>query len=554
MKKTLFLLALLLFADLSFAQVINRTHKDSILTHKAIYDKQGKIVPWYKPEVSGAGYSQVIKLASEWLRDQCPKDPKSGLPLYLVTCCFQGPHMRADKKTVGEEWYHNPACTYAGCVQSFAVDYYNFTGDASYIELVRGMLDYQLEHGTTEEGWVWSKVPYASSDPFATKYEGGRRWDSMAWRGDGYQGIEPDKVGELGYGYLRFYEITGEEKYLEAAINCADALAKNVRNVLPAPGNFNKLVTEKSPWPFRVNARSGMVLSEYCSHVITPIMLFDEALRIKDRIKLDPQKIEKYKRARQLAWDWMFSTAGPMYTYIWNGYFEDIENDPDRTNRTQITPGEVAKYLIRNPHLDKDIDKDVPAMIHWIRTAFKTDGMDAIREQTWCYEPMGSHTARYGAVCAMWYERTGDEWFKEEAYRHLNFATYMTLPDGIVAVGPTWPGSWFSDGYSDYVRHYIDALAAVPEWAPAGENHLLRSTSVVKSISYAPSKVEFSTYDSEGNCVLRMKSKPKSLSVNGKALKESKELASEGWIWQPLKQGGVVRMNYKGGNKVEIGL
>ena len=41
--------------------------------------------------------------------------------------------------------------------------------------------------------------------------------------------IEPHVVGEDGYGYLRFYEMTGNTKYLRAAIHCADALVKNYK-------------------------------------------------------------------------------------------------------------------------------------------------------------------------------------------------------------------------------------------------------------------------------------------------------------------------------------
>src|SRR4030042_2919395 len=91
-------------------------------------------------------------------------------------------------------------------------------------------------------------------------------------RGDGLHGIEPDKVGELGIAYLKFYEATGDKKYLGAAINCADALAKHVRK---------EANTIKSPWPFRVNAKTGVVISEYCAIVIEPIRLLDERLRIQ---------------------------------------------------------------------------------------------------------------------------------------------------------------------------------------------------------------------------------------------------------------------------------
>ena len=96
--------------------------------------------------------------------------------------------------------------------------------------------------------------------------------------GDGLRGIEPDKVGELGLAYLYFYEVTSETVYLNAALQCADALAKNVRDVGGYPDYFTPSEVRKSSWPFRVNARTGLVIDEYCSNVIEPIRLFDELL------------------------------------------------------------------------------------------------------------------------------------------------------------------------------------------------------------------------------------------------------------------------------------
>jgi hypothetical protein len=281
---------------------------------------------------------------------------------------------------VPEDWMHNPACVFAGSVHSLALGYRVYSGDGSYIDLVRSMLDYQLENGTTPSGWEWEKVPYASADPFQRTYNGATRWERDGMRGDGLHGIEPDKVGELGYGYLLFYEITGEVKYLEAAIHCADALGGHVRDVLDNPSPFAETRTNISPWPFRVNARTGVIIDEYCSNVIEPVKLFDELIRIADRIGLESEKIQKYQRARDLAWKWLYSRNGPIITGVWNGYFEDIPNDPGQANRVQITPLETAKYLIRHPQLDPDMDKNVPALIHWVNSAFRTEGMDARRK------------------------------------------------------------------------------------------------------------------------------------------------------------------------------
>jgi hypothetical protein len=152
----------------------------------------------------------------------------------------------------------------------------------------------------------------------------------------------------------------------------------------------------------------------------------------------------------------------------------------------------------------------------------------------------------------MWYERTGEEWYREQAYRFFNLATYMTDENGVVRVGPQWPGSWFSDGYSDYIRHFLDGLGAVPEWAPVGEDHLLKSTSVIQTIQYNDDGIHYTTFDDHSTEVLRITEKPKKVSVDKKVLPESVNIEKNSWLWNPLEKGGILTINHSTGNDISI--
>jgi hypothetical protein len=529
--------------------------RDSICTYKAVYDKDGMLLPWYKPEIPGAGYDKVINLASDFIKNGCPVEPTTNLKLYMVHTYFLTPREvgRAafDKGLSGSDDGLTPACTFANFVKSFVLLYFPYSGDSSYIGIVRQCLDRLIDHGTTPAGWVWAKCPYASANPRSTEYFGATHW-GVGGRNDGPFVIEPDKVGETGIEYLHFYEVTGEKKYLDAAIDCADALSKNVRK--PDRKDYAKEPLH-SPWPFRVSAENGQVHEEYSSNVIEAIKLFDELTRVKDRIGLDNERITLYIKTRETAWRWLFSTEGPMRTFVWNGYFEDIPSDRFNKNRVQYTPLETARYLIKNPELDPDFEIHVPALIYWVLTAFKDPEMDAMREQFWCYASMGSHTARFASICALWYERTKNEWFKDQAYRYFNWATYECDNNGYVIVGPDFVKQyWFSDGYGDYVRHFIEGLGAIPEWAPAGENHLLRSSSVVRHISYSQKGITYNTLDNQSEAVFRLTSKPKKITASGQIIDETKKLSGNSWTWQPLNKGGVLRLNYTSGNKINIDL
>ena len=531
---------------------------EKIIGHKANYDDAGRLLAWYKPEVAGAAYDHVMKLASAFVKDGTPNDPKTGLPIYFVSCSFNGPQFSSEKDfragKTWDDWMNNPACFFAGAVQSLVVDFHAYTGERAYIDLVRAMLDHQLTNGTTPEGWPWAQVPYASADPGNPVYQGATRWENAGMRGDGLHGIEPDKVGELGVGYLKFYQATEEKRYLAAALHCADALAKHVKDVRVKGDDFSDARAHVSPWPYRVNARTGVVIDEYTANVIEPIRLLDELLRDRKRLDLSSDRVRAYERASGLAWTWLLSKGGPLVTGVWNGYFEDVPSDPKLGNRVQNIPIETVRHLLKHPPAGLDVNRHALAQLAYVKAAFGEPGEPSINEQTWCYVPMGSHTARYASVHAMMYERTGDERHKQEAEEHFNWATYCTATNGVVSVGPRWEGTWWSDGYGDYIKHFMEGLAAVPEWAPAKENHLLRSSSVVQQIRYEPTLISYRVFHDEGAERFRLTTRPKQVKLGGREVSEKTSDGGEGWSWKPLASGGVLEVQRDGQREVAIGL
>ena len=54
------------------------------------------------------------------------------------------------------------------------------------------------------------------------------------------------------------------------------------------------------------------------------------------------------------------------------------------------------------------------------------------------------------------------------------------------------------------MRHYLRAMAAEPELAPSGQNHLLFTSSVLKSISYSPDRIAFTVFDRRSRELLRI--------------------------------------------------
>jgi hypothetical protein len=467
-----------------------------INSHEIALDGQSRLEPW-------TSYDRVVRLAMDFIK-RCPPDAANGLPWYLQYSCFWTDPLRPT------DWPDNPAGKFSWAVTTL-LKYYPYSGDSSHIGIVRNMLDRLWEYRTPSH-WDWPDVPYASAHPGTGVYFGARA--------DGEYATEPDKIAQAGRAYIDFYEITSDRKYLEIGLRCAEVLAQKMR-----AGDETH-----SPWPFRVDVRDGRVIEEYTSHWIPAVRLFDELTQIG---------YADYKSLAARVWAWI--EKYPCTNNRWKGHFEDIRLDPANENRDQLSPLETARYMLRQRARFPEWKEAVKALIEWVRTTLGGQPFFAavpIHEQKYCYFPMGSHTARFASVAAEYAELTGDPTYRELARRCFNWASYMANEDGTVTVGIDRPDyynqCWFTDGYFDYVPHFIDGMAAMPELASAASDHMLRSTSVVQDISYAPYEISYRTYDGEGKQTLRLTFEPRRILADGAPLAiDDPEHGAPSWNFDP---------------------
>src|SRR5712671_2192374 len=274
-----FLLCSTLVAEQQPLQVTTTVNESSIAGRPVALDSHGHLLPWPMPDSTGYSYSSYF--LSQWtiVWDQYNRQR---LPYFF--CCFD-----FDRTTfeLAPDWHWVNSTAYLrAMMQGFVERLYPYTGDPHTLEFLQNFVDYELENGLTPEGYAWSQVPYPSANPGSRKYTG--------WSNHGEDFVEPHVVGEDGYAYLRLYEMTGNSKYLRAAIRCAAALVKN----------FKTGDEKNSPWPFRCLARNGALspgkgMSPYSANVVEPIMLFDELIRIGQG------DIASYKIVREGAWAWL---------------------------------------------------------------------------------------------------------------------------------------------------------------------------------------------------------------------------------------------------------
>jgi hypothetical protein len=514
--------------------------------HKVALDAQGKLLAWYQPE-KNLGYDHVIRVGWDFIEHKVPLDSQhgTGLKIYLINSVYDAATLQ------GVYWQHNPAMVFATFVDSL-MGWYPYSGDEEAVQAVREMLDHQLKAGTTPSDWDWPGVPFATgcgNDP-----EYGRCIENMPR--EFYGGIETDKVGELGTGYVLFYKQTGDKKYLDAALRCAQALARHVR-----AGD-----ADHTPWPFRVDARTGVTLAleEYGGDVAGPLRLFDELIRI------NAGDVAAFRTARGMALKWMLDYPLNHDNGAWNkwsGFFEDIPRHVDDVN--QLTPMMAAYYILSREdpaEADPQWVAHVGRLLDWVKIKLGRGpffGAQAIDEQTTpdasfgcCSRAgQGDHTARWAAINALFFEKTRDGQAREDAYRSLNYATYFAGSDGRIACcGIDYKNYyWFSDGYADYMRHFQWAMGAVPEFAPAGIDHILRSSSVVQKVKYAPHSVKYRTFDADATEVLRLRFKPAHVTAGGAALKLRGDTREAGYTLEPAGGDWIVRVRHVNSGDIEFG-
>src|SRR3989441_7662915 len=125
----------------------------------------------------------------------------------------------------------------------------------------------------------------------------------------------------------------------------------------------------------------------------------------------------------------------------------------------------------------------------------------------------------------------------------------MANEDGLITEAMAEENFWYSDGYADYIRHFLAGMGSVPEWAPPGDDHLLRSTSVVRSVAYLPDEIRYQTFDNAATEVLRLAFTPPYVTADGKELPRRDNLEAQGWTLDRL---GVVRIRHEASRVVRV--
>jgi hypothetical protein len=229
-----------------------------------------------------------------------------------------------------------------------------------------------------------------------------------------------------------------------------------------------------------------------------------------------------------------------------------------------------ARFIMEHRQYFPNWQTDVKNIIDWVHKMFNNDswkkyGVTVTNEQSVYLVPGESHTARQGADELLYVSLTGDTTLYSNAVRELTWSTYTVDFDG-KNIFPNYE-LWLTDGYGDYIRHYLRAMATFPELAPADEDHILFTSSVIQEADYGNKiqpyptpgldrentrkvKISYRCFDEKGIEMIKLQNKPSQILLDKKLLIEN--TSGEGFEWRPLAKGGELTVRRSKGKNVVI--
>ncbi|MEO5999574.1 MAG: hypothetical protein ABIN89_22455 [Chitinophagaceae bacterium] len=544
-----------LFAGVFFIQTLH-AQTEKLIYHNIQTDKGGKIIPWYSEE-KGKAYSHAVQ--SVWHFWDTMRIDLNGLPYYMNHQVWK-PGVNDPRGIGGDQ--------FAMAMSSWRL-LYAYTGDERLKDNMKLLADQTITNGLSSANSQWPNLPF----PYNTLLYSGK-YDGDMVLGKGF--LQPDKAGSFGLELVMLYKLIGTNGYQNVVGNQYLSVAEEIANTLAQKTIYGD--EKHSPLPFKVNAFTGknspllnntqrnstnpkdIRLGDYTSNWTGTMELFLELIKLKRGDSI------LYKKAFDKFIGWM--KKYPLQNNRWGPFFEDISGWSD----TQINAISFAQFMMNHTSLFPDWKKEVPGIFNWVYTKlgnkkWNNYGVIVINEQTAYQTPGNSHTSREASAELQYVALSGDTALKENAVRQLNWATYMVDVDG----KNRYPQdeNWLTDGYGDYVRHYLRAMAALPELAITDEDHILSSTSVIQQADYknhqnkflVPDVAEvpmskvilhYRANDRSGEEQVFLQQKPSKIMMRNQVLNENTGLGLQGYHWFPLSKGGLLKVHRTSGSDITI--
>src|ERR1700722_7398291 len=515
---------------------------EMLIYHNIKTDKSGNIVPWYDDD-PGKSFNHVINFV--WNFWDTMRHDMNGLPYYMNHQVWN-PDFN-DPRGIGGDHF-------SMALSSWPL-YFPYRGNDRVKASMKFLADYYPTRSLSRADAKWPNLPFPYNSYI---YSGIYNGDMTA----GVEILQPDKAGSFGLELVHLYKIVEKTLYLDAAVKIANTLAAHIKD-----GNINY-----SPLPFKVNPYTDTIgllsyqkptgtwkdTAGYTSNWAPTMQLF------LDLIDLKKGNTAAYQSGFDKLLSWMKNFA--MKENKWGPFFEDV----NEWSETQINAMTFARFIMEHRQYFSEWKNDVQKIISWTHKNFannewKKYGVTVTNEQTVYPTPANSHSSRQAADELFYVSLSGDASMYQNAVRELSWATYMVNFNGCNRFPTDEP--WLTDGYGDYIRHYLRAMDAFPILTPPDEDHIISSTSVIQQADYAGDLKKFiylnfdgidsnkvnlfyRTFDAAGTERIKLKKKPSSVLIENKPIAENKN--GEGFEWKPMTNGGLLIVQRLDGRKVIV--
>ena len=468
-----------------------------VYAHPTVTDRYGVVAPWYRGQNGQCDFR--VRIAAETLK-RYPWVSRDAAVAAAPHYVFSGAWSIAPDGTISippiSDWDNGDLGQRAAYVLSGLVDYYRYTGDPAAIAHLSLTADTLLDHMLTPPDHPWPGIlvsvpvkgkPYGRADP------------------QGF--IQLDIVAEVGIGLVRAYQLTGNQRYLDTAKHWADLFAEQRRREPGVPPWSRYANPEDAPWE---DTQTGGVV--FILEFLEELIGMGYAGR--DGALLQARDAGR-EYLRELLDRWTVDETWGRNYWDW----------PDFVQAENVTEF-VVRYVMDHPREFPTWRTDCRNILSLFlnRTSVAPESGGDVFAGAWAYPESSGCCGRslwYGPmelamVYAQYAALTGDEWAREHARRQMLLATYDCHPTGVVEDnidgGAIVAGAWFKIAHPMALKHCLGAIAWAPElFGAARENHIVRSTSVVKHVRYGDGRIEFETFDARPPCVtvLRLAFRPR---------------------------------------------
>jgi hypothetical protein len=518
------------------------TNLPSYYAHPAVEDAQGVIAPWHRG-LNGQLDERLQIAANVLKRYPWVDKPKAVMAapdfVYNSHWSIQPDGTILIPPTT--DWMCGDLCQRAWSTVKGLTAYYQYSGDPMAFIYIPLTVDYILDYGLTGEEADWPLFPI-----------------STPTRGKAYGKCDPKGRNQLdlcaitGIEVLRAHKLTGNARYLKMAQHWGDVFADKCQFAQP----------ECSPWNRYVDP-SVVGWSDVLTGTTSIIVDFlDDLIRIgytgKDgSIRKARDAGRRFLNERMLPVWWVNDTWGRTY-WDWD--------NPMMCGMVSMCADHFMKYPQAYPNWRNDL-RNMLSLV-WHRNGADPASRGDVYSGAWAFPESSvccgtslsynQYTAaptliRYGVLA-------NNEWAREIGRRMIIMATYDSLPNGVVKDGllgeQVATGEWSNLAHPWPLCQVMEAIAWLPrEFGPNRENHIVRSTSVVREVLYEKGRIRYATYDAPPGVqeVLRLAFRPTTIRADARRLKERPDLSANGYSVVPLSNGDcIVTVRHEGRKRVVV--